>query len=151
MFIWKLRTHIARAAGNPLVKDGEGKFVSARGVAYQVERTPAAGRLGAVEVNLLGEEQPDGSAVVRATRLPGLTVFCADTPLAVEAAIRMLLWRADRETLRMERIAAEVGFFEVAEKVEPEAEFTQEDADFITGLKERERRERQEELEEAGV
>jgi len=150
MLIWKLRTLYARAAGNPLVKDVEGKFVTARGIAYLIERMPATGRLGAVEVNLLGEEQSDGSAVVRGTRMPGLTTFCADTPLAVEAAIRMLLWRADRETLRMERIAAEIGFVEQEEQVEPEAVFTQEDADFITALKEHERRERQEQLEEQG-
>ena len=148
MLTWKLRTLYANFTGSPLVKDADGKIVSAQGVAYDIERTPSPGRFGRVEVNLLGVEQPDGSAVIPDTRLPGLTVFAADTPLAVEAAIRMLLWRADYYMLRMQRVAAEVGFFEVAQKEELEPMFTQEQADFVQRGYEAEQRERQKQLEE---
>lgn len=112
MLKWLIVEFFARLAGGIMPKDARHRYISPHGVAYSIIVEPVAGCLNIVEVTLHGDP------VIPRTSLPGLTLLVRPTALRVGAAIRYLLWRADLESARMEKLEEA---FEVAEvNQEPE-------------------------------
>ncbi len=94
MLVWMLRTWFARLLGYPLELDARGRYITPGGEPYVILVEEQPGKLGIATVTLLGED------TIADTQLPGLRLRVRATPLRVEAAIRLLLRRADEQTAR---------------------------------------------------
>lgn len=91
MSLWKLRAVVSRWRNGPMVRDTEGRFVSAAGELYAVEVSPMAGSDRLVGIML----EHGYSGAIPGTYVPQLFIAVEVSPIAVEAGIMRLLHRAD--------------------------------------------------------